>query len=209
LPLAITSRQPGDVMFPATSSYSALVSLGLARYQPSSLPGLALSPAVRTDFVPLLPDGTLTITVAPDLITVRIDGLAHRGPRPNRVDAVMEQRVGPDVVSTGSPVTVGEDGLWRQVVAVSGPVNDVLRLPGPDRDGLRVRVRESRAWAATSPPTWPSAPSGNWTSALWSPTSWSRDTAVVSQAVSCRIRQVVGTDDVDLVGSPVDHQFSP
>jgi hypothetical protein len=92
--------------------------------------------------VPLLPDRTLTITVAPDLITVRIDGLAHRGPRPNRVDAVLEQRVGPDVVSTGSPVTVGEDGLWRQVVAVSGPVNDVLRLPGPDRDGLRVRVRE-------------------------------------------------------------------
>ncbi|MCB0909784.1 MAG: hypothetical protein KDB63_22015, partial [Nocardioidaceae bacterium] len=46
---------PGTAIWP-------FVRLGLARFQPSSLPGKHLSPVVRTDFVPLPPERTATVT---------------------------------------------------------------------------------------------------------------------------------------------------
>jgi len=131
-----------DVTFPATPSYGALVQLGVARFQPESLPGLALSPAVRTDFVPLLPDRTLTISVVDNIeLRVRLDGIVPRGPRTNRVDVVIEIPVAPDEIDEELPLTVGEDGLWLFFDDESGPVgSDIRHFPSSGR--LRVRVRE-------------------------------------------------------------------
>ena len=64
-----------DIVFPPTSSYAAMVQLAVARYQPNSMDGLALSPVVRTDFVPLLPDRTLSFgRVAGDEASVQTGG---------------------------------------------------------------------------------------------------------------------------------------
>jgi hypothetical protein len=131
-----------DVTFAATPSYAALVQLGVARYQPESLPGLALSPVVRTDFVPLLPDRTLTISVVDDIeLRVRLDGIGPRGPRTNRVDVVIEKPVAPDEIDEELPLTVGEDGLWQFFDDDTGPLGgDIRHFPPGGR--LRVRVRE-------------------------------------------------------------------
>ena len=64
----------------AESSYTPLVSLSVARYQPFSLPGLELSPLVRVDHVPLLPTRTLTVTRDAAGVVVRLDGLGPRTP---------------------------------------------------------------------------------------------------------------------------------
>ena len=44
-----------DIQMSPGPSYRPLVRLAVARYQPNSLPGLELSPAVATDLVQLLP----------------------------------------------------------------------------------------------------------------------------------------------------------
>ena len=54
-----------DIQLDTGSSYRPLVRLAVARYQPSSVSGLELSPAVATDLVQLLPDRTVTVTQDP------------------------------------------------------------------------------------------------------------------------------------------------
>jgi hypothetical protein len=133
-----------DIALPQTSSYSPLVQLAMARFQRNSLTGLSISPVVRTDFVPLLPDRTLTVAeVADQQLQVRLDGFAPAQPRQNRVDAVVEQRIGSDNVAIGLPVTVGDRAAWRPVTSVSGRIGENLSVPLPAApDGVRIRVRE-------------------------------------------------------------------
>ena len=133
-----------DVELPQTSSYSPLVQLALARFQRHSLAGLSISPVVRTDFVPWLPDRTLTIVRGADgRVRVRLDGFAPTQPRLNRIDAVVEQRIAPGDVTSGQAVTVGDDAVWRLLAGVSGSIGADLAVPVPaDTSGVRVRVRE-------------------------------------------------------------------
>ena len=131
-----------DIVFPATSSYAAMVQLAVARYQPNSLDRLALSPVVRTDFVPLLPDRTLSFgRVADDEAIVKLEGLVPSGPRANRVDVVIEQRV--QAADAGdSALTLGGDGTWQFFTSMSGAVDQDLFVQVPDSDDVRIRVRE-------------------------------------------------------------------
>lgn len=133
-----------DVAFPETSSYSPLVQLAVARFQRNSLAGLSVSPVVRTDFVPLLPDRKLTVArVDDEELLVRLDGFAPTQPRQNRVDAVVEQRIGPGDVGSVQPVTVGDGAAWRFVTRVTGLIGENLAVPIPfDTSDIRVRVRE-------------------------------------------------------------------
>jgi hypothetical protein len=128
-----------DIELAPPGSYSPLVQLALARFQRASLPGLAISPVVRTDFVPVLPDRTVTISVTGAEITVLLQGLAPSGPRRNRVDAVLERRADP-AAATGA-LTVGADGTWEQIAVASGGVDQSLQLTNPGGE-VRVRVRE-------------------------------------------------------------------
>ncbi|WP_157744583.1 hypothetical protein [Micromonospora viridifaciens] len=141
-----------DVLIPFPWSYSALVQLAIARLQRESLRGCEISPVVRTDFVPLLPDRTLTIGIPEGAITVQLKGFAPDGPRFNRVDAVLERRVAAGAAS--GALTVGEDGTWEQVGWVSGGIDETLQFSHHHQSPvvreharnaggeLRVRVRE-------------------------------------------------------------------
>ena len=124
------------------SSYSAMVQLAVARFQRNSLPGLSISPVVRTDFVPLLPDRTLTVIAGPGVVDVTLTGPSPLGPRPNRVDVVLERRLGPDGPAGGLPATVGEDGLWEFAGNATGTIGQGLQIVHSGESGLRVRVRE-------------------------------------------------------------------
>ncbi|MEZ0447204.1 hypothetical protein [Cellulomonas sp. ICMP 17802] len=125
-----------DVVLGPFDSYSPLVQLAVARYQPESLPGLTISPVVRTDFVPLLPDRTVTVEVGAEL-GVTLTGVTPAGPRLNRCDAILE--------ATGDagdgPLVLGDGGPWHTVATASGAVGTRLTLPNPGGT-LRVRVRE-------------------------------------------------------------------
>jgi hypothetical protein len=133
-----------DVTFAETSSYSPLVQLAVARFQENSLPGLSISPVVRTDFVPLLPDRVLTIEKLSDGgLRVRLDGLAPTQPRQNRVDAVVERRIEQNDIPVGVPMTVGDGDAWQLLTSASGPIGENLSFSLPEGDsGVRVRVRE-------------------------------------------------------------------
>ena len=132
-----------DVVFPGHFSYSALVQLAVARYQPDSLPGLELSPVVRTDFVPLLPDRTCRVEVGPSGPVVTLDGLAPAGVVPNRVDVVLERRLPDGDPQIAEAATLGERSSWFAVATVSGAVGERISLIFlGSLDGMRVRVRE-------------------------------------------------------------------
>lgn len=55
-----------DIKFATGTAYFPFVRLGLARYQPFSIPHCELSPIVPTTFVQTVPDRTLTCVLGPD-----------------------------------------------------------------------------------------------------------------------------------------------
>ncbi len=132
-----------DVAFPDTGSYVPLVQLAVARFQRHSLNELEISPVVRTDFVPLLPDRTLTLTRSEGSIVARLEGMSPSSPRLNRVDSVVEQRVDSPAGGLSGSFTVGEGAAWTVVASASGKVGDDLTVALPSgADSVRVRVRE-------------------------------------------------------------------
>jgi hypothetical protein len=138
-----------DVQLPPDESYCPLAQLAVARYQPNSLGGLELSPVVRTDYVPLLPDRTLTVDFSVDgEATVRLDGLGPAGPLANVVEVSVE------LCSVDSPTATELVARPDVVDAPTAPAWEVMGLAVatglgspvtvavlPDRP-LRVRVRE-------------------------------------------------------------------
>jgi hypothetical protein len=127
----------------ADHTYAPLVQLAIARYQPQSLDGLALSPVVTTDFLPLLPDRRLIVERLADGLQVTLNGIgpANSDGRPNRVDAHLEQLDAPSgvPVDTVDLAALGPDagGLpaWIRIagMAVSGELGSplpILAAPG-------------------------------------------------------------------------------
>ncbi|USQ85311.1 hypothetical protein NFX46_16905 [Streptomyces phaeoluteigriseus] len=146
-PHAETDRWYADIELPGAvaGSYSPFVRLALARYQPESLPGCALSNPVTTDFVQLMPDRTLSVQRLADGLQVQLTGTGPLGPTRNRVTALVEEcsgTAGSDLTSAAPDVA----GLWHRVPghAVSGALGDPLVLALPASGGrLRVVVRET------------------------------------------------------------------
>ncbi|MET7642448.1 hypothetical protein ABZS83_02100 [Streptomyces sp. NPDC005426] len=142
-----TDRWYADVELPgaAADSYGPLVRLVLARYQPESLPGCAVSPSVTTDFVQLMPDRMLSVEHVADGLQVLLTGTGPLGPTQNRVVALLEESSGTatsDLTSAAPDVA----GLWHRVPGhmVSGVLGEPLPpLAVPATDGrLRVVIRE-------------------------------------------------------------------
>ncbi len=131
----------------AALSYAPLVQLCVARYQPESLEGRAISKIVQTSFVPLMPSRTLSWTqVDAQNISVTLEGISQAGPSRNVVEIALEQRPkgtgdwsGPTVMQADSAIPG-----WRAVPqATSGTLGAQLILPLPQGEfDRRIRVTE-------------------------------------------------------------------
>jgi hypothetical protein len=143
-----------DVELPqvADSSYSAFVSLGVARYQPSSVEGAHLSRVVRAEPAQLLPTRTLTVTRTDADVTVTLAGFQPDAPETaagsftpvrTRVDVNLEalptQAGRPDLTSASADVGVG----WQRVSTATVGIGEeaTVSLPADGRP-LRLVVRE-------------------------------------------------------------------
>ena len=155
-------RRFADIVVTASAdaSYSPLMALSLARYQPSSLKGLSLSTLVRTDYVPLMPTRTLTITRGGGSVVVKLAGVGFLGGA-NRVDIRLEARTGPapalgqDVSNELTAVAVADGSLgWRGISSTQttlGAASSAITLPNPGTP-YRLVVRELETLAPSSAP---------------------------------------------------------
>jgi hypothetical protein len=129
----------------ALPSYSPFVRLALARYQPDSLPRVAVSPVTLADPVPLPPDRRLVVDRDGGSVRITLTGIM---PVPaNRVDVVLEEALGPAGDLTAlAPDPALPVAAWRPVSAATGaPVT--LTLP-PGTAPLRLRIREVQPFDA-------------------------------------------------------------
>jgi hypothetical protein len=133
-----------DIALPGTSSYCPMVRPAVARLQEHSVPGLFLSPVVRTDFVPLLPDRTLTVTPGQQQVLVELNGIGPTGPEPNQVLVTVEHLSAADTGLDGSAADPADpDALgWTMVSEASGGLGETLTIDSTAPGPLRVRVRE-------------------------------------------------------------------
>jgi hypothetical protein len=145
-------RWCADVEIPsaAETSYCPFMRLGVARYQPDSVPGLELSGVVRTELVQLFPDRTLTLERTAEGLRVHLAGLGPEFLRPNRVIASVERctvadGTTADAVELMTRAAGATAGLWRPEpgLEVAGDLNATLALTVPSGEGARrVVVRE-------------------------------------------------------------------
>jgi hypothetical protein len=135
----------------AASSYCPFIQFAVARYQPNSLHSLELSRVVHTEMVPLLPDRTLTVDAFSEgFIQTTLQGLGPAGPRPNRVDVIVEQLVlPPGMQASDADLTAldpAPDGVpaWAPRFSTSGDLGSSIRvvMPSTEAGPFRVRVRE-------------------------------------------------------------------
>jgi hypothetical protein len=144
-----------DVVLPDTGSYAPLARLAVARYQPSSVGALHLSPVVRTDYVPLLPDRTLTVDVsrfaATREVDVLLEGRGPDGPPGTRIDVSAEQCTDPagGAGLLAFPPDDGATPAWVSVVGGGARLGEraTFTMP-PDLRPLRLRIREVELFAA-------------------------------------------------------------
>lgn len=134
---------PADV-----DSYAPFVHLVVARYQPDSIAGCALSTPAACDIVKLPPERTLTLDLTADGIVVILDGCAPHGS--NRVQALIDTLPAAADPTTADLVAIGAEPLpfpaWVSVdgAIVTGTVGRPLPplLPPRTNDHVRIRVRE-------------------------------------------------------------------
>jgi hypothetical protein len=134
-----------DLSSVADASYSAFVSLVVARYQPESVAGLHVSRGVRVDPVQLLPTRSLRVRRSAADVTVTLTGLGPQGSggqSPPRVDLQLETT--PDPGATDLTAATGDLGVgWQRVETVSGMLGEDLTVSLPaDAGALRIVVRE-------------------------------------------------------------------
>jgi hypothetical protein len=129
---------------PASATYTPLARFALARYQRESLPGLSLSSVIRTGFVPLLPERTLTVSRSADGFTVQLAGLAGTHPSAKLVQVALETNSEAGAPLTGPTATGADDfGAWRQIGTASGALNeDIVIGNAGGTVALRLRIRE-------------------------------------------------------------------
>jgi hypothetical protein len=138
-----------DIQLGPIAGYMPFVRLALARFQPSSVPGLHLSPVVLTDFVQLTPDRQVTLMRAPDApnrIQLSVSGnMTGQTFDPggqllptNAVEVTLERRI------PGSTDELGWEAVAPQpVVATPAPGllwNGQVTLPATG--SFRIVVRE-------------------------------------------------------------------
>jgi hypothetical protein len=162
-----------DVAVDPGAAFWPFLRLSVARYQPSSLPGLSLSPIVKCDFVQLLPPRT-TLLSRPDAEHARVVvtgpvGVPRGFQRDSFEQSVALSRTMFARLEQRAP-SVGTDLGWRTVAATALPVRGVdatmvswegeLDLPTalpPERPGSspdwRVTVEEWEALPADSIPS--------------------------------------------------------
>jgi hypothetical protein len=145
--------------------YCPLVRLALARYQSESLVGVELSRIVLADFLPLLPDRTITVTPVADspvTVDVQLDGLTYSAnawqpgdeagdhedlnPTPPLVQVTIEQRIPGAVDDAGwqpadPPIQPQATSAALAGQAVPGPLWSG-RVSVPVRGRFRVVVKE-------------------------------------------------------------------
>ncbi|HWC68432.1 MAG TPA: hypothetical protein VG478_10230, partial [Acidimicrobiales bacterium] len=135
----------------ANSSYMPFVDLALCRYQPVSVDGHHLSQVVRSDFLQLLPDRTLTVRRESSLVTVTLAGLGPGGQLPNQVEVWIEAWRGPAggaVNSLPGDLTMldaaSDVEAWQRVAGPArGGLGQAVAIPVPSENGpRRVVVRE-------------------------------------------------------------------
>jgi hypothetical protein len=131
----------GDVAFTGadnTSFNCGLVRLAVARYQPNSLDGLWLSPVVRTDLVPLLPDRSLRVTRFADRYEVKLTGPVSPAPAVNRVDMILERCPQPGGLPADKVDLIGFEGA----TGVPAWQSAAVHKPAPKRAGLSPVLKE-------------------------------------------------------------------
>jgi hypothetical protein len=135
-----------DIALPGTASYCPLVRPAVARLQTHSIPGLQLSPVVRTDFVPLLPDRTLTVTPGQEQVQVLLDGIgpSGAGSESNQVQVAVERQpaAGAGIDGSAADPADPEAPGWTTVGEAHGVLGDLVTVDAPAPGPLRVRVRE-------------------------------------------------------------------
>ncbi len=122
-----------DLARKAAPSYYPFVRLALARYQPDSMnASTKLSRVVQTDFIQLVPDRTLTVTLRDDdSVDATLFGPAPSGPIPNRVEVTIEEHDGK------IPGPLG----WSPLPSAEDRPNPVRLSPGlPDRRWIQFDV---------------------------------------------------------------------
>ncbi|MEP6763551.1 MAG: hypothetical protein ABJB66_04525 [Gemmatimonadaceae bacterium] len=135
-----------DIEFTATASYFPFVRLALARYQPSSLPGLNLSNIVLADFATLAPDRSLTVTrTSATKREVRVWGYA---PEESSGHAEAELRRQIEQAQSGHPVPHVPTGIAKTTV-VEVWVEELRASMGEDFGWQRVPDNSDSEWSAT------------------------------------------------------------
>ena len=158
-------RWYADVALPSASaaSYGPMVRLAVARYQPASIDGCALSKIVATEFVALLPERICSVRQTADNVVVVLAGVGPDGPFTNRVDVILEHcdpppGVTPESIELVDITAEGSAGnVWTPLDdrAVSGALGESLRLALPQglSGRMRLRVREVERLAGAAPRT--------------------------------------------------------
>lgn len=103
-------------------TYWPFLRLALARYQPNSLPGVALSRVVLTDFVQVAPDRTVTVTSSRGgHPVVTVTGRTHA--RTHAVNGPPTMRV---TIEAANPDVTDPDLRWRRLETRAGVPNPVV-----------------------------------------------------------------------------------
>ena len=140
-----------DVVFSDVPAYTPFVRLALARYQPSSIPGVELSHVVLADFAQLAPDRSASLALDPATATqarLVVGGLAPNGPAKSTVTVTVEARVGEISSDLGwTPAAPGVASVVEDTPAPSQPESvlwsGAITFAKEPRPGeFRVVVRE-------------------------------------------------------------------
>ncbi len=143
-----------DIEFDTGAAYFPFVRLGLARYQPFSIPGCELSPIVPTAFVQTVPNRTVTCAVAPGgNADVSVSGPAPSSSMDAQGTIVAGTNLVAAVVEAQEPAiadpllgwtAVGPETELAAVLNGDGTASwsGSVQLPDAQRRKLRLAIRE-------------------------------------------------------------------
>jgi hypothetical protein len=112
-----------DVVIDAWDTYEPFVRLAVARYQPSSIPGVELSHVVLTDYAQLTPTRSASVTIdpaSPAQARLVVGGPAPGGPTQSVVTVTVEERA----------ENIGTDLGWLPAPAARASVTEDSPAPG-------------------------------------------------------------------------------